>query len=271
MTRNIAIRGSKKNPQFRIELLKKFGASNDYKHVGNDETGYYYINFHNEIVCNNPDDVPAEFIKSEGLLPILFSTEMVRSILSGCKKKTRRTRGLEAINKNPSHWDIFESKNEGIFTLQHLDHTETYADVLCPYGQPGDILWVRETYGINELLPYIPEYVVYKTDFNPEDMIAWKWKPSIHMPFEAARIFLRIKSVRVERLQDITEKDAISEGIKVLNSSIPPNIVYQAPILNHHGCSFHAKSEFGTLWESINGRGSWRENPWVWVVEFEKL
>jgi len=112
----------------------------------------------------------------------------------------------------------------------------------CPYGQPGDRLWVRETFAESR------SGVIYRAapmfDDCEEGDVSWKWKPSIHMPRWASRITLEITAVRVERLQDISEEDAKREGF--------PDVVH-----------------FYELWTILNGKESWRANPWVWVVEFK--
>jgi hypothetical protein len=154
--------------------------------------------------------------------PILFSTPMVSAILEGRKTQTRR------ILKNPE------------VSMQN-----------CPYGKPGDLLWVRETWGIEKRKE---KRIVFKARMNDYPIQDDRWRPSIHMPKDAARIWLKLTEVRVERLQDITEKDAIAEGIED-----------ESPYF------YNPKYSFISLWESINGEGSFYQNPWVWVLTFEVL
>lgn len=216
-------------------------------------------------------------------IPTLFSTPMVQAILKGIKTKTRRTKGLEFFNQAPEKYrydgndqpDLLEplDKNYHWFEFVGSDGKpmEAYKSVKCPYGQPGDILWVRETWQQEaeffEASAHSASYdfdwwestgkYVYRADGTelPTDSEAFgKWKPSIHMPKEACRLFLKVKSVRVERLKDISRGDAMDEGCPFANMSAGPNPV----------------SWFSELWQSINGEHSWNENPWVWVVEFEK-
>ena len=186
--------------------------------------------------------------------PILFSTAMVQAILDGRKTQTRR------VVKGP------------VMKLDYVIATT----VPCPYGQPGDVLWVRETWAHTSQLNINPEDenygYVYKADGQPwEDYEGWKWKPSIHMPREAARMFLRIKAVRVERLQEISEEDALAEGIGRINVRLTNyDLAYRDYI--HPGVFFRVPLwSFKSLWESINGPESWQANPWVWVVEFERI
>ena len=182
--------------------------------------------------------------------PILFSGPMVRAILEGRKTQTRRIvkvrGGLEYIGPKgcehePDSWGYPHPCDDGYLTL---------ADgIKCPYGKPGDRLWVRETWAPAEWPPTGPP-AVYRAD---EGMFASQWKPSIHMPRAVSRITLEVVSVRVERLQDISEEDALAEGITLVERGTSP------------------VDQFNKLWESINGPGSWEANPWVWVVEFKRI
>ena len=191
--------------------------------------------------------------------PILFNAPMVRAFLNCTKSQTRRVVKLTEAGhvKEPSghrRWHLADPN----------------ASLACPYGQPGDRLWVRETWTQEWMRPRQGAEVFYRADgevapeFEP-------WIPSIHMFRWASRITLEIVSVRIERLQDISEADAIAEGI-----------VHAADCGN--GPIYHQSDEFvgtptcnpvyayGQLWEQINGReghGSWAANPLVWVVEFK--
>lgn len=187
------------------------------------------------------------------LIPILFSTPMVQAILSENKSMTRR----KCKYQNWSFHELIDVNKNGI--TQKVDR-----EVSCPYGQPGDVLWVRERFcNINK--PDIdPEFVYFTETIDAEDYDPkeWKWKPSIHMPFEACRIFLRVKEIRVERLHDISEDDAIREGIRSKNLSIAETRnFFKGFFLNG----------FKVIWISINGADSWNSNPWVWVIAFERI
>lgn len=139
------------------------------------------------------------------------------------------------------------------------------------WKRPGDVLWVRETWcpitpsNFNRQTKYIYASTVAQNKLNNN-----KWKPNIHMPKKACRLFLKVKSVRVERLQDITEEDAVSEGIEMVhNGGLVPGYrnYLEGTIIKG---SLLPKVSFRSLWYLLNGVGSWNANPWVWVVEFER-
>lgn len=158
-----------------------------------------------------------------------------------CKEKTK---GWGAL---------FEWLTDGMTLHEHFK---------SPYGAIGDVLWVRETWAEFQGLEDAPTCYVYKADGTWDDkvhLIDNKWKPSIFMPRSASRISLRITNIRVERLKEISEEDAKREGV-----------IYPAnPGVENYGNGYYAN--FRLLWESINGKGSWEENPWVWVIEFEVI
>jgi hypothetical protein len=134
----------------------------------------------------------------------------------------------------------------------------------CPFGVPGDRLWVRETWGDGEENNCEPGVYYRATDPAwDEEETGFRWKPSIHMPRWASRITLEVTGVRVERLNDISEADAETEGCRAEVISGTAGYDDQGVI--------SAVEKFRELWESINGPGSWAENPWVWVVEFERI
>lgn len=193
--------------------------------------------------------------------PILFNTAMVQAILDGRKTQTRRVVKPQPIGKSfddPLHGKWLKLNFGGLLlpTVKDLP-------MHSPYGQIGDRLWVRETYGtkIRNVGGAPHESYAYKAD-NPDEINFYdcngngypiKWKPSIHMPRKASRIQLEITNIRVELLNDISEADCIKEGVG-------------SPILRD--CK---KPKFMQLWESINGAGSWDKNPWVWVIEFKVI
>lgn len=182
--------------------------------------------------------------------PILFSTEMVQAILEGRKTQTRRTKGLEKVNENPDGhtFNSFSIDNKNA-TFKRLEGMWQGVDV--PF-KTGDVLWVRESFAKVEFKDQ-PTLYLYKA--NPEHQ-SMKWKPSIHMPKEACRLFLKVTNVRVERLQDITEMDAIFEGCMQYEKDTD---------------WMTALYGFELLWKKINGESSWKSNPWVWVIEFERI
>lgn len=243
--------------------------------------------------------------------PILFSGPMVRAILSGQKTVTRRVvKGsqIPAYDRNAPvegmRWSAVGQRHPRYGFCVFGKTEDACAKELgllgrCPYGLPGDRLWVRETWSdVN--LQGAPG-IAYRADddvrdlmedesfldslgaFNyddprckpyhfacwSEDLLAGtegRWRPSIHMPRWASRILLEITAVRVERLQGISEQQALAEGVK-------------GELCDHArqacadiGCwGETAKGAFGFLWESLNGTGSWAANPWVWVVEFKRV
>jgi hypothetical protein len=162
---------------------------------------------------------------------------MVRALLDGSKTQTRRV-----VKPQP---DCIKAGKP--YTTAGLSSTP----IACPFGQVGDQLWVRETFC--DATDGLHGRVLYRATGDT----ACKWKPSIFMPRAASRITLEITSVRVERLQNISEADALAEGVEPLSD---PGAVF-AP----------AKSAYCDLWESINGKGSWFSNPLVWVIEFTKM
>lgn len=211
--------------------------------------------------------------------PILFSTPMVQATIELRKTKTRRVKGLEIINEMPDDWKFIDVlagsyKDKASDVFRFVNSKNAPVNIACPYGKPGDVLWVRETWGFyngngifggdftapskREGKIGWKESVVHKagTEKNAWGMYGKpKWKPSIFMPRSACRIFLEVVSVRVERLQDITRGDAMSEGCPFPNMANGDNPV----------------DWFSNLWQSINGKNSWNENPWVWVVEFKRI
>ncbi len=222
--------------------------------------------------------------------PILFSTPMVSALLSGQKTMTRRTRGLEKVNKNPDGYDfqslIHEFRGRFIFMPSDkiFPNANEIIEVKCPYGKPGDQLWVRESFcyvmrdHAHDLLEGRKEnnQYVFKTDFNEDWMkyakekYGYKWKPSIHMPRIASRILLEITDVRVERLQSITKQDSIAEGIEILDGHSNYKNYLCGNGLDYSYVK-EARISFQSLWEKINGTDSWHKNPWVWVVSFKRI
>ena len=210
--------------------------------------------------------------------PIIFGTDSVQAILDGRKTMTRRVIKPQPTNPrwNNIGWSGWDD-GHGYKMRQ-------------PY-QPGDILWVRETWQRNNLWYADNDYdgymcVVYKADEHSENIFLphddferhWNnmsgsepdWHPSIYMPREAARLFLRVTDVRVERLQDISEADAVREGCRM------PRLGEHV----HEGMDLRmivtAQDAFTVLWDRINGKRdggayAWDKNPWVWVLSFERI
>lgn len=222
--------------------------------------------------------------------PILFNTEMVKAILDGRKTQTRR---------------VVKPQPHGVLTKEQalaraLDGTDPYGfrpypldteiAAKAPY-QPGDVLWVRETWAkISDWATVdppvgIPDGFIYRAEW-PDGEDGPKWRPSIHMPREAARIFLRVTDVRVERLQDMTEDDAFAEGYKGCPAEHTRYLPEGGaePCFNLGICPFqywycqHSDPEgFGRdIWDKTikpadRDRYGWEANPWVWVYTFERI
>jgi hypothetical protein len=219
--------------------------------------------------------------------PILFSGPMVRAILDGRKTQTRR------VAKSQPHADV------GAIRVEHYHPTiidrlgddapgpeifGAYSEdglwgCKCPYGQPGDRLWVRETWNWeknaigaarDEDGPF-----AYAAGLASGSSIDGKWRPSIHMPRWASRITLEITGVRVERLQHISEVDAIAEGIERHYNGWRPytTIFYEEDGVTPANYLRDPRESYRQLWNSLNvahGFG-WDVNPWIWVVEFRRL
>lgn len=194
--------------------------------------------------------------------PILFSAPMVRALLGGSKTQTRRV-----VKPQPTMYEPGQCVGVSDMINDSL---------ICPYGQPGDRLWVRETH--RAIWGQSPGYLI-GVDYKADPQEKWErmrdhmdrpqWTPSIHMRREYSRILLEIISVRVERLQDINGRDASAEGA--------PRYACDGPHCpdgengcNARGCA-GAREWYEELWNEINGAGSCAANPWVWVVEFKRV
>lgn len=217
-------------------------------------------------VATKPNMAYDAVLTAGNFKPILFSTPMVQAILRGEKTQTRRIAKPQAKRDLESGY-VFDDKYNKIFDL-HNWH-EPFIAEFCKY-KVGDILWVRETF---QIIP--PNMIFYKAD--KENKAKGNWKPSIFMPKEACRIFLKLTKIRIERLNDITEADAIAEGIERwtderMKSKPTHYKVYFQNCKPEDLCSYTSCpiDSYETLWQKINGEKSWEENPFVWVYEFER-
>lgn len=213
--------------------------------------------------------------------PILMSSPMVRALLAGTKTQTRRVVKPQPVDPYTGRDLAAGARPESL--------------PRCPYGEPGDGLWVRETWAPCEA-PARRGHFHYAADgavghrwqdnggdggwsrsghtlgFADKDLMGvWvgkpaRWKPSIFMPREASRLTLRVMEVRVERLQGISEADAVAEGVEPVDGGWRVYDEESPPWL-----AADPRFSYRSLWESINGPGSWAANPWVWVVLFEVL
>ncbi len=189
--------------------------------------------------------------------PILFNTEMVRAILDGRKTVTRRLMKPQPVNKN-GFWKLGGAGwSDGISKIHPMPCHSLYNR--SPY-QPGDILYVRETWCNANKEGVEPDYYYYADVYICEDYnrTEWKWRPSIHMPKEAARIWLQVTDVRVERLQNMWANDTSKEGL-----------YFERPYTANEMLEKFAALWNSTIKKSDLARYGWDANPWVWVIEFE--
>ena len=248
--------------------------------------------------------------------PIIFNAGMVNAILAGRKTQTRRvvpkwqkpketdgphdtfpdSRWISVAQRHPRYgFGVFGATEDECMNNYNVEYGG-----LCPYGQPGDRLWVRESFWGCDLPGYGDQpCVVYDNEwqgkeYKPEKPRPWARKfgriPSIHMPRDCSRILLEIVSVRVERLLSISDGDAIAEGCYTDDeysemageADVWPCQICDGYQVHEHGSLAGAsevdchscnspKKRFNQLWQSINGFDSWDANPWVWVVEFKRL
>jgi len=239
--------------------------------------------------------------------PIIFSAEMVRAILEGRKTQTRRP--IKPQPPNAKDQQVWPNKDGG---WSYWINDSVWQDIKCPYGRRGDRLWVRETWRVSSESNYYPIgkkrlWIEYKAGVkigfrqcidtfsvsdNEISKRAWgkykagTWRPPFHMPRWASRITLEITEVRVERAQDITEKDAIAEGAFEINDNLKQDAARAALAANK--TTVGPIDYFRELWDSIYtkmkhqesdmGRFSvdstrclWDQNPWVWVICFSML
>ncbi len=224
--------------------------------------------------------------------PILFSAPMVRALLDGRKTQTRRI-----IKPQPKSRNLGYINADGGAIQCGPDYPDGDEDfVKCPYGRPGDLLWVRETFwqwgvwkkngktktgrqkwkfkplqqGLRWPLVFTPP-----TQKPKRTEIGFHKRPSIFLPQSANRLTLEISEVRVQPLQDINDADAIREGINVCSTGLPPG---SPPVYGYETTSgdfdedmaaYQPRDAFKGLWQSINGPPSWDANPWVWVLSFK--
>lgn len=194
--------------------------------------------------------------------PILFNTEMVHAILDDRKTATRRLMKLQPVLQN--HIWLLDGAgwSDGVVSVPVMIGHSLYRKARY---KPGDYLYVRETWCNVNKPEYKPDYYYFADTRICEDYDSteWTWRPSIHMPKEAARIFLRVKDVRIEQLQAMTLDDFLSEGVVLRPEAFnDPENAYQ-----------QAKRNFIDIWDSTTNelKYKWNASPWVWVIEFERM
>lgn len=213
--------------------------------------------------------------------PILFSAPMVRAILAGAKTQTRRLVKLPSdvepsgVVVDPGGTALY-GPGPYIKAYPAGGDAVMHPRIRCPYGYPGDRLWVKEGYALSKrwdrnapaTVPTVERDIPvwYRADVDVDvDEESWinrgRWRSSLHMPRWVSRITLEVTEVRVERLQDITEEDARAEGV----TTFPRDPEGDCWTDGTH------RAAFEYLWGQINGFESWLANPWVWVVSFRRL
>ena len=201
---------------------------------------------------------------------ILFKPDMVKAILDGRKTQTRRIVKPQPPNIVGLRYEQGPYPQDFHPRFTAMAEPANAPWLTCPYGQPGDRLYVKEAWAKS----IISGDFIYKTNLNPlEDQVhsfnGVKWNSPMMMPKRAARLWLEITGVRVERLQDISEEDAIAEG-SFLNkcACFPPPKTPIESLFQLKWCHQHGQ-EIKALWKSIYGPGSWELTPWVWIIEFQ--
>ena len=196
--------------------------------------------------------------------PIPFKGPMVEAILEGRKTQTRRIVKPQPIDTGLTGRT---GSREAILLGYPGDQDENHPDARygawqtggwlawSRYGGPGDWLWVKETWAKTRVHQAGQEWVVYRAGDNRTDY-GGPWKPSMFLRRQDSRIHLQVKSIRIERLQDISERDAAEEGVGALVSPA------------REGNPDQYRATYRDLWELINGHGSWAADPWVWVIEW---
>ncbi|HID2693047.1 hypothetical protein [Klebsiella pneumoniae] len=230
---------------------------------------------------------------------MIFNGEMVRAILDGRKTQTRRIMKIQPEHSGLGLRRVIDSKNgsdDGKYFWSLSDacglkiRSKSFT---CPFGSVGDRIWVREAFRVHSRATDVATLVYKASERNSwteqthrvpvsvcnKPATPEKWTPSLHMPRWASRILLEITDVRVERLNAISPEDAESEGLERTNftgfgdepglPSYPEPDVYFDPLKKQW--KEYPPEAFAGLWESIYGEGSWKANPWVWVIEFKRV
>lgn len=208
--------------------------------------------------------------------PILFAAPMIRALLEGRKTVTRREI-KPSMRTADSQFELHQQP-DGSWRPMHtfdescMDDQGTEHPIVCPYGKPGDRLWVRETWSaggqFDQMAPSeIDPLYVGQIRYPADGRSFGRARPSIHMPRWASRILLEITDVRVERLQDISEDQAKAEGVRLYTDHTELGDWWHVEGIETY--SADPRKSFELLWSSVGG--DWQANPWVWVVEFKRV
>lgn len=237
-------------------------------------------------------------------LPILFSTPMVQAIMNGTKNQTRRMAGLDKVNENSNEWELMNIFNRSDELPPFHFYNKTDGNRYCKSRyQKGDHIWVKETYyalgywkytgkktktgrpeiefvdvttetgdwysySDNAPLDCVKKIVPTNETNHAKIIFGWYKRPSLFMPKNIARVKLECTGVRCERLQDISEEDAINEGIEKLGNGY---LSYTKNTTSLHTGAAAGYRSYISLWESINGKDSWLANPWVFIYDFKRI
>jgi len=212
---------------------------------------------------------------------LIMKTDLVRATMEGRKTETRRGQELKEINESPDYWSKVDTgfDEDGNLIAQFIGDTETGITqrfVKCPY-KIGPA-WIRETFFVNgDQYIYLADGTCCEQFEQCEcsEVGKPKWKPSIHMPFAAARLFIHIDEIRLERIQDITEEGAIAEGVESDEWEWQALWRFQMDTLieayKKHWKTISARESFQSLITSINGPEMWDRNEWVWVLKYHRI
>ena len=213
---------------------------------------------------------------------ILMTAPNVLAIEANRKLETRRLQGLKALNECPDDWEILNVYRNDLEVTYHMRNLKDGGRRLfkSPYGIPGDLLWVRETwdapgpFGVNGRK-------IYRADIpGGKHPYGYKWKPSLFMPKEACRYWLEVTEIHLERLHDITEQGAIDEGILFYEDGIMAGVRYKDYLADASGygdpehdypSTDSAIESYRTLFIAVYSLDAWEQNPWVWVVKFKRI
>ena len=222
--------------------------------------------------------------------PLILTAAEVRAVLNGTKTQHR----VRVKFTRPPPWQIMDESDDGQPWPFFQDEFGDYHPMHCPFGVPGDLLWVRETWGLlrgaDELITFegaIPEFEpgagqtvlglvpvpFYRADSEKPQIVSgnglgkpWHWRPPLSMPRWASRITLAVESVRVQRLQDISEEDAKAEGARFHDGR---GVGHSGWRLDDRDVHADARSAYGRIWIEKHGRESWSRNDWVFALTFK--